>query len=71
MNHLGAGKIIIAIITTMHQKILKYFHGSEYAFQRTFTSIPSHLIIMTTSGGTKGGYYYYYFTHEDPEPWRM
>lgn len=32
--------------------ILKYIHGAEYAFQRAFTSIPSHLIIMTTSGGT-------------------
>jgi len=69
MNHLGAGKIIIAIITTMHQRFSNTSVGAEYAFQRTFTSIPPHLIIMTTSGSTKGGYYY--FTHEDPEPRRM
>lgn len=32
--------------------IHKCICGAAYAFQRTFTSITSHLIIMTTPGGT-------------------
>lgn len=50
--------------------VLKCIRGAEDAFQRTFPSIPSLLIIMTTPGGTQGGYYYHYFAQEDPELWR-
>lgn len=42
---------------------LKCSCGAEFALQRTFTSIPSCLIIMTTPGGRWGERCYHHFTH--------